>query len=44
VFETGDSQFDLLRVPASIDICDGRDSFMVCRIIPIGLEGAPAQR
>jgi hypothetical protein len=44
VFETGDSQFDLLRVPASIDICDGRDSFMVCRIIPIGLEGAAAQR
>ena len=37
VFETGDAQFDFSLVPA-IDICDGKDYFMACRIIPVGLE------
>ena len=38
VFETGDTQFDFSREPANIDVCDGKDAFMACRIIPIHLD------
>ena len=38
VFETGDTQFDFSREPANIGVCDGKDAFMACRIIPIQLD------
>ncbi len=42
VFDTGDRQFDVSRETASIDICDGKDYFMACRVIAIPLDGVPA--
>jgi hypothetical protein len=42
VFDTEDKQIDLSKEKANIDICDGKDYFMACRIIGIGLEGLPA--
>jgi hypothetical protein len=42
VFDTGGGQFDFSREAASIDICDGKDYFMACRIIAIPLDGVPA--
>jgi hypothetical protein len=42
VFDTGGRQFDFARETANIDICDGKDYFMACRIIAIPLEGVPA--
>ena len=41
VFDTGDRQFDFSRETASIDICDGKDYFMACRVIAIPLDGVP---
>src|SRR5258706_756552 len=41
VFDTGDGSFDFSRAPANIDICDGKDYFMACRTIAIGLEEVP---
>ena len=42
VFDAEAGQFDFSKEKASIDICDGKDYFMVCRIIDIGLEDLPA--
>jgi len=42
VFDTGGRRFDFSREKANIDICDGKDYFMACRIIGIGLEGVAA--
>jgi hypothetical protein len=41
VFDTAARQFDFSRETAKVDICDGKDFFMACRIIAIGLEGVP---
>src|SRR5271169_6295493 len=42
VFDTQGKQFDFSRETANIDICDGKDYFMACRVIAIGLVGVPA--
>jgi hypothetical protein len=42
VFDTEGKQFDFSREKANIDICDGKDYFMACRIMGVGLEGVPA--
>lgn len=42
VFDTDGKTFDFAKEKAHIDICDSNDYFMACRIIDIGLEGAPA--
>jgi hypothetical protein len=42
VFDTQGKTFDYTKEKANIDICDSKDYFMACRIINIGLEGAPA--
>ena len=42
VFDTGGKRIDFSREKANIDICDGKDYFMACRIIPIGVEQVPA--
>jgi hypothetical protein len=42
VFDTEGKQFDFSKERANIDICDGKDYFMACRIMGIGLEGVPA--
>jgi hypothetical protein len=42
VFDTHGKTFDYTKDKANIDICDSKDYFMACRIINIGLEGAPA--
>src|SRR6266568_2909465 len=42
VFDTEGKQFDFSKEKANIDICDGKDYFMACRIIGVGLEGVPA--
>ena len=42
VFDAEAGQFDFVKDKASIDICDGKDYFMVCRIIEIGLKDLPA--
>jgi hypothetical protein len=42
VFDTQGKQFDFSKEKANIDICDGKDYFMVCRIIGIDLKGVPA--
>ena len=41
VFETGGRPTDFSRETANVDICDGRDYFMACRIIAFGLAGVP---
>lgn len=41
-FDTQGKQFDFSIEKANIDICDGKDYFMVCRIIGIDLKGVPA--
>lgn len=41
-FDTEGKQIDRSKEKANIDICDGKDYFMACRIIGIGLEGLPA--
>jgi hypothetical protein len=41
-FDTGRRRFDFSREKANIDICDGKDYFMACRVIGIGLEGVAA--
>jgi hypothetical protein len=43
VFDTQGKQFDFSKEKANIDICDGKDYFMACRIIGIDLKGLPAQ-
>jgi hypothetical protein len=42
VLDTKGKTFDFSKEKAHIDICDSKDYFMACRIINIGLEGAPA--
>ena len=42
VFDTGGKPIDFSREKANIDICDGKDYFMACRILPIGVEQVPA--
>ena len=42
VFDTEGKQFDFSKERANIDICDGKDYFMSCRIMGVGLEGVPA--
>ena len=42
VFDTQGKQYDLSKEIANIDICDGKDYFMACRIIAIDLKGVPA--
>lgn len=41
VFHIRNHSLDFARETAKIDICDGKDYFMVCRIITIGLARAP---
>jgi len=41
LFDTTGRPFDFAAQTANIDICDGKDYFMACRIIPVGLAGAP---
>jgi hypothetical protein len=42
VFDTEGKQFDFSKEKANIDICDGKDYLMACRIIGVGLDGVPA--
>jgi len=42
VLDTEGKPFDFSKERANIDICDGKDYFMACRIMGIGLEGVPA--
>ena len=42
VFDTEGKKVDFSSEKANIDICDGKDYFMACRVIAIGLEGVPA--
>lgn len=42
VFDTGDKHVDFSRERANIDICDGKDYYMTCRIIPFPLQDVPA--
>jgi len=42
VFDTDGKQFDFSKEAANIDICDGKDYFMACRIMGVGLEGVSA--
>ena len=42
IFDTKGQRVDFLTEHANIDICDGKDYFMACRVIAIGLEGVPA--
>ncbi len=42
LFDTEGKQFDFSKEKANIDICDGKDYFMACRIIEVGLQGVPA--
>jgi hypothetical protein len=41
VFDTEGKSFNFSRERADIDICDGKDYFMACRIIEMGLEDVP---
>ncbi len=41
VFDTEGKQFDFSKEKANIDICDGQDYFMACRIMGVGLAGVP---
>lgn len=38
VFDTGGKRVDFSREQANIDICDGKDYYMTCRIIPFPLQ------
>lgn len=42
VFDIGGRPFDFSREKANIDICDGKDYFMACRVIGIKLDGVAA--
>jgi hypothetical protein len=42
VFDTQGKKFDFTQEKANIDICDGKDYFMACRVITFGLAGVPA--
>jgi len=42
VFDTEGKKVDFSTEKANIDVCDGKDYFMACRVIAIGLEGVPA--
>jgi hypothetical protein len=42
VFDTAGKKVDYSTEKANIDVCTGKDYFMACRSIPIGLEGVPA--
>jgi hypothetical protein len=42
VFDIAGRSSDFSSEKANIDICDGKDYFMSCRIIGIGLDGVPA--
>jgi len=39
VFDSEGKRFDFSKERANIDICDGKDYFMACRIMGLGLEG-----
>lgn len=41
VFDTHGKQLDFSKEAAHIDICDGKDYFMACHTISIGLSGLP---
>lgn len=42
VFDTQGKKVDFSGEKANIDICDGKDYFMACRVIDFGLAGVPA--
>jgi hypothetical protein len=42
VFDTEGKKVDYSTEKANIDVCTGKDYFMACRVIAIGLEGVPA--
>jgi hypothetical protein len=42
VFDTQGKKLDLTQEKANVDICAGKDYFMACRVIAIGLAGVPA--
>lgn len=42
VFDTEGKQFDFGKELANVDICDGKDYFMACRVIGIDLKSVPA--
>ena len=42
VFDTEGKKVDFSTEKANIDICTGKDYFMACRVIAIGLGGVPA--
>lgn len=42
VFDTKGKKVDFSRNQANIDICDGRDYFMACRIIHLGIQEVPS--
>jgi hypothetical protein len=42
VFDIGGRPFDFSKEKANIDICDGKDYFMACRVIGIKLDGVAA--
>ena len=42
VFDPEGKKVDFAAEKANIDICTGKDYFMACRVIAIGLEGVPA--
>jgi len=42
VFDSEGKRFDSSKEKANIDICDGKEYFMACRVIGVGLEGVPA--
>ena len=42
VFDTAGKSVDFSRDQAHIDICDGKDYFMACRVIAMGIEEVPA--
>jgi len=42
VFDTESKKVDYSTEKANIDVCTGKDYFMACRVIAIGLEGVPA--
>jgi len=42
VFDSEGKRFDFSKEKVKIDICDGKDYFMACRVIGVGLEGVPA--
>jgi hypothetical protein len=42
-FDVDGRQFDFSKEKVNIDICDGKDYFMACRIIAIGINNLPTR-